>query len=127
MKIMKVSTISLMLFASFAVSQQQPRQVNQPMTKEAETVVVTGTFEPIPLSEDNRSVLSFDPEAQSILYNSLVDYLHLDPSVDLRQRETDGVQADLSIRGASFGQSLVLLNGLRINDAQTGHHNMVTS
>jgi len=69
-------------------------------------------------------VLSLDSEEQPLLYNSFVDYLHLDPSVDLKQRGTDGVQADLSIRGASFGQSLVLLNGLRINDAQTGHHNM---
>jgi iron complex outermembrane receptor protein len=44
--------------------------------------------------------------------------------VDLEERGPDGVQADLSIRGASFEQSLVLLNGLRINDAQSGHHDM---
>src|ERR1017187_9317098 len=43
---------------------------------------------------------------------------------DLRQRAADGVQADLSIRGSSFGQTLVLLNGQRMNDAQSGHHDM---
>ena len=69
-------------------------------------------------------MLSLNTEDQPLLYNSFVDYLQLDPSIDLRQRGADGVQADLSIRGASFGQFLVLLNGLRINDAQTGHHNM---
>ena len=31
---------------------------------------------------------------------------------------------DLAIRGSSFGQTLVLLNGLRMNDVQTGHHNL---
>jgi iron complex outermembrane receptor protein len=34
------------------------------------------------------------------------------------------VQVDLSIRGASFGKTLVLLNGMRLNDPQSGHHNM---
>ncbi|MGH9517251.1 MAG: TonB-dependent receptor plug domain-containing protein [Terriglobales bacterium] len=87
-------------------------------------VVVTGTFEPVPLAESNRIVVSFDAESQPRLYHSLVDFLELDPSIDLKQREVDGIQADLSIRGASFEQSLVLLNGLRINDAQTGHHDL---
>ena len=59
-----------------------------------------------------------------MLYNHWVDYLQLDPSVDLQERAPDGVQADLTIRGSTFGQTLVLLNGLRMNDAQSGHHNM---
>jgi hypothetical protein len=33
---------------------------------------------------------------------------------DLRERSADGVQADLSIRGSTFAQTLVLLNGLRM-------------
>jgi vitamin B12 transporter len=35
-----------------------------------------------------------------------------------------GVQADVSMRGGSFEQVMVLLNGVRINDPQTGHHNL---
>jgi outer membrane cobalamin receptor len=102
---------------------QQPSG-NRNINTDSEMVIVTGTFEPIPLSESNRTVFSLDIEEERLLYNSFVDYLHLDPSVDLEQRGPNGVQADLSIRGASFEQSLVLLNGLRINDAQTGHHNL---
>jgi iron complex outermembrane receptor protein len=34
------------------------------------------------------------------------------------------VQGDVSIRGGSFGETLVLLNGQRLNDVQSGHHNM---
>ena len=37
--------------------------------------------------------------------------------------DQSGVQADFAIRGASFGQALVLVNGARLNDAQSGHHN----
>jgi outer membrane receptor protein involved in Fe transport len=90
----------------------------------SETVIVTGSFEPVPLAESNRSVVGFDLEAQPLLYKSFADYLSQDPSIDLRQGGVDGIQTDFSIRGSSFGQSLVLLNGLRINDAQTGHHNL---
>lgn len=114
----------LLLVSNVVFAQQQSASHSQKINTDPETVVVTGTFEPIPLSEANRSVVALDIREQPLLYTSFVDYLHLDPSVDLKQREADGVQADLSIRGASFGQSLVLLNGLRINDAQTGHHNM---
>ena len=115
-------TVFLFLAPSLALAQQP--SANPTTLADPETVVVTGTFEPIPLSESNRTVVSFDTEEKALLYNSWVDYLHLDPSVDLKQRGADGVQADLSIRGASFGQSLVLLNGLRVNDPQSGHHNM---
>lgn len=88
------------------------------------TIIVTGTFEPIPLSESNRSVVSLEVQTTPLLYNSLPDYLRLDPSVDVEQRGSNGVQADFAIRGSGFEQSLVLLNGLRINDAQSGHHDM---
>ncbi len=46
------------------------------------------------------------------------------PGLDARQRGVDGVQTDLSIRGGSFDQVLVLLNGINITDPQTGHHNL---
>jgi outer membrane cobalamin receptor len=97
---------------------------NRPAATTTEIVVVTGTFEPIPLSQTNRSVVVLDTNEQPLLFNSLVDYLKNDPSLDLQQRGLNGVQVDLSIRGSTFEQSLVLLNGLRINDAQTGHHDM---
>ena len=44
--------------------------------------------------------------------------------VDIRQRGAEGVQADISIRGGTFDQTLILLNGVNITDPQTGHHNL---
>src|SRR5690606_8851329 len=44
--------------------------------------------------------------------------------VDVRQRGPFGTQADISIDGGTFEQALILLNGIKISDPQTGHHTM---
>lgn len=45
-------------------------------------------------------------------------------SVDVQRRGAPGAQGDISIRGSSFQQNLVLLDGIRMNDPQTAHHNL---
>lgn len=44
--------------------------------------------------------------------------------VDIRQRGAGGTQSDISLRGGSFDQVLILLNGVNITDPQTGHHHL---
>jgi iron complex outermembrane receptor protein len=87
-------------------------------------VVVTGTADPIPLEEADRSVTVLPLEGQRLLAGALVDFLRLDPALDVRARAPGGLQTDISVRGGSFGQTLVLVDGQRVNDAQTGHHSM---
>ncbi|HZP01358.1 MAG TPA: TonB-dependent receptor [Terriglobia bacterium] len=99
-------------------------QAQQQAQSQHETIVVTGVFEPVPLEEADRPVDVIDARKLSLVSNSIVDFLRLDPSVDLMERGPNGTQADVSIRGGTFEQTLVLLNGFRMNDAQTGHHNM---
>ena len=99
-------------------------QDNEKQPTRHESVIVTGSYEPIPLEDRDRSVSAFDVSELELVTNTLADLLRLDPSLDLRSRAPDGVQSDLSIRGGTFGQTLVLLDGVRINDAQSGHHNM---
>jgi len=53
--------------------------------------------------------------------DQLLDYV---TGLDIRQRGTNGTQADISVRGGSFDQVLVLLNGINITDPQTGHFNL---
>ncbi|MCW5964522.1 MAG: TonB-dependent receptor [Bryobacterales bacterium] len=89
-----------------------------------ETVVVTGFFEAIPLEESERAITVLDITEAPLLFNTTADYLKLDPSLDLRQRGQNGIQGDLSIRGGTFGQTLILLDGIRMNDAQSGHHSL---
>jgi len=60
---------------------------------------------------------------QSLVFNTLSDVLKLDPRsifASVRQRRP-GRSLDPRV---SFGQTLILLNGQRLNDAQSGHHNM---
>lgn len=47
--------------------------------------------------------------------------LRLNPSIDLRERGSKGVQADISLRGGTYDQTMVLLNGIDFTDARTGH------
>ena len=86
--------------------------------------MVTASFEPLPLREADRSVMLLDTASEPLLFHSVEDYLPLDTSVELNQRGPDGIQADISIRGTTFEQSVVLLNGLRISDPETAHLNM---
>ena len=70
-----------------------------------DSIVVTGTWEPLELDELDRSVTVLPIRSEELLLNSWMDALRLDPSIDLRERAPNGVQTDISIRGANFGQT----------------------
>ena len=89
-----------------------------------QSVTVTATVPPIPLSESDRAVETIETREQSLFVPSAADFLRLDTSVNVQARAPIGVQADLSIRGTTFEQSLVLIDGLRVNDPETGHLNL---
>jgi vitamin B12 transporter len=44
--------------------------------------------------------------------------------VDIRERGPLGMQADISMRGGSFDQVMILLNGINVTDPQTGHYGL---
>ena len=114
---MLTRTLCLCLLATAAASFAQTATTPQSIT-------VTTTVEPLPLDAADRSVTVLDPHSQPLLLNNPIDLLRQDASLNLQARGGNGVQTDLSIRGATFEQSLILLNGLRINDPETGHLNL---
>lgn len=61
-------------------------------------------------------------EIEAAPVQSIQELLEYALSVDVRQRGVHGIQADISVRGGSFDQTLILLNGINISDPQTGHH-----
>jgi outer membrane cobalamin receptor len=110
---------------------QQPASTAQPGPVSPSTkiivldsVQVTTTVEPLPFAESNRSVEELLPREMPIATDSVVDLLRTDPSLNVQARGAEGVQADLAIRGTTFEQSLVLVNGFRVNDPETGHLNL---
>jgi len=77
------------------------------------------------LGNTSRSVERVEKaELQKIPARSLAEVLSFQPGVDVRQRGTSGVQSDISIRGGGFEQTLIMINGLKLTDPQTGHHLM---
>lgn len=114
----------LLLFALLSsgvvLSQQPPPQI----PPASSTIVVLGNFDPVMEGQSSRSVVVMDPQEHPLAFQDVEDYLRRDSTVDIEQRGAAGVQSDISIRGGSFEQTLVLVNGLRINDAETSHFNL---
>ena len=53
---------------------------------------------------------------------SIQDLLVNSAGVDIVRRGANGVQADISLRGGSFDQNAILLNGINLSNAHTGHY-----
>ena len=90
----------------------------------SETMVVLGSATPVPLAESQRPVVVLTVKPMALAAVSPQDLLRQDSSVFLEQRGEGGGQADIVLDGGSFEQTLVLLDGFRINDAQSAHHNL---
>jgi len=87
-------------------------------------MVVLGSAVAVPLAESSASVVVLPVEDKTLTMASPQELLRQDSSVFLEERGAGGGQADLVLRGGSFEQALVLLNGFRINDSQTAHHDL---
>ncbi|MBK9181902.1 MAG: TonB-dependent receptor [Ignavibacteria bacterium] len=89
------------------------------------TVVVTASRVPLELSNVARTVdVMHAHDLQRLPVRSIQDALVFVPGVDLRTRGPYGAQSDVSIRGGSYEQTTMLLNGMRLTDPQTGHHQL---
>jgi len=92
---------------------------------ELQNLVIRENRMQTPFSESARSIFVVTREQlQQMPVQSLNEALSYVPGVDMRQRGPAGVQADVSIRGGTFEQTLVLINGIKMSDPQTGHHLM---
>lgn len=87
------------------------------------TLDVIATADSAQGSSDATVVIS-RAQLQNLVVSSVGELLEQLPSLDLRTRGGGDVQGDLTMRGGTFDQMIVLLNGINLNDAQTGHHNL---
>jgi outer membrane cobalamin receptor len=99
-----------------AATAQQPGPRDQ--------VVVTANLDPVPFENLSRTVTVLTREEISRMpVRSIAEVLDYASSVEVRSRVPFGLQADMSVRGSSYSQVLVLVDGIRMNDSQTAHHN----
>ncbi len=90
-----------------------------------EPIVVVPTKSSLAQSEVLRKVIVIDAEQiAGCTGQSLADLFQHVLGVDIRRRGALGVQSDINMRAAGFEQVVVAINGIRLNDPQTGHHNM---
>ena len=90
-----------------------------------EEVSVTGSRAPLTKSQAARMVTVLDrADIAQAPVQSINDLLKYAIGVDVRQRGPIGAQTDISIRGGTSEQIILLLNGINICDPQTGHNAM---
>ncbi len=126
----RVVKISVLSFAYFVVVPVAPRAQESDTTGvqmqfDLEEVQVSGREAPELYSRMVRVIHVIDSasiaQAPAASVQDLLEYL---AAADIRTRGAEGVQADVGIRGGTFDQTLVLLNGINISDPQSGHHNL---
>lgn len=88
-------------------------------------VVVSSPRLDIPFSEDSKSITVITAEQiANTPATSLVDVLRLQAGVDVLRQGMEGANADIYLRGGTFSQVLLLIDGIRVDDPQTGHHTL---
>jgi iron complex outermembrane receptor protein len=94
-------------------------------SQKLDEVVIQENRIQLPFSKQSRNISLVDrQQIETTPARSLPEVLSFVPGVDVRQRGVTGVQADIGIRGGSFEQTLMLVNGIKLSDPQTGHHMM---
>ena len=114
---MKEKLIVILIFFSLTISSQTTQQLDE--------VVVSDSKITIPFSKNFRSVQVVDSKTiQETAVRNVTELLQLVTGLDIRRRGVSGTQADLYIRGGGFDQTLLLIDGMKMDDIQTGHHTL---
>ena len=94
-------------------------------TTNLEEVTIYGDRIENPINKEGKSIQIITKEQlKNIPAQSINEVLVQFTGIDIRQRGANGVQADIGLRGSTFDQVLVLINGVKMNDPQTGHHTL---
>ena len=88
-------------------------------------VIISSSKINLPFSKNFRTIkIISSNEIQQIPANNVSDLLQQVTGIDVRRRGAGGVQGDLYIRGGGFDQTLLLVDGMKMDDVQTGHHTL---
>lgn len=113
--------LSVLLFG-FIVGNAQETELKTDSLKE---VVVTSSRIDLPFKENSRTIQIITAEdIKKLGITNVADALQQLAGIDVRRQGVNGMQADLYIRGGGFDQTLLLIDGIKVDDPQTGHHTM---
>jgi vitamin B12 transporter len=90
-----------------------------------EPLIVTASKIPTTLLQTSRNILVIEKEEiKRSPAGGVEDLLRYFLGVEINQRGPEGIQADVSVAGGTFEQNLILIDGIKVNDPQTAHHNL---
>jgi len=113
----KVFPLLILLLSNLSISQDQTTNLDE--------VVVLSSKLDLPFSKNFRTVNIISSEdIKNSPVTNVSDLLQEITGVDVRRRGVGGVQGDLYIRGGGFDQTLLLVDGMKMDDVQTGHHTL---
>ncbi|MEL6770648.1 MAG: TonB-dependent receptor [Bacteroidota bacterium] len=101
-----------------------PSVVAQPLPQAAlpDSVVVTATRGPISAQQTGRVVqVVTAAEIAALPVRSVDELVRFVGGAETQTRGGFGAQSDFTLRGATFGGTLLLIDGVRFNDPMTGH------
>ena len=117
----KITLVIAVLFFAF----QTKAQDNSVKRDTLNEVIITSTRIDLPFKENSRTInVISSSQIKNSAATNVADLLQQVAGVDIRRRGTAGSQADLYIRGGGFDQTLLLIDGIKMDDAQTGHHTL---
>lgn len=120
----RIYCLGLLILCSLPGTAQNNQHKEQDTTKLGE-VVITSTRINLPFPENSRTISIISSESiKNSAASTLTDVLQQVAGIDVKRQGTGGTQADLYIRGGSFDQTLILIDGIKMDDAQTGHHTL---
>ncbi len=97
---------------------------NMSMAKGLPTITVVSQRFPTKVEMVGRNVeVITQDEIKKLPVRSVNELLSYLSDVDVRTRGIAGTQTDFSIGGSNFNDVLILVDGVPINDIQSGHHN----
>ncbi len=123
----KIGMLSIMYFTFIGYTQTFAQTDTSSVNKKVnlQEIEVSARRTPVLYSEMGRVVTVISKkEIEALPVQSVDQLLEYVAQVDVRQRGPLGVQADISVRGGSFDQVMILLNGINVTDPQTGHHSL---
>lgn len=91
---------------------------------EFDPITVTASLIPLNSSKTGRNILIIKgEEINKLPVNSIDELIRYLPGIEVQSRGPMGTQSNITIRGGTFQQVLIILDGVRLNDPLTGHFN----
>jgi iron complex outermembrane receptor protein len=85
-------------------------------------VTVSASLQPIKASQTGRNLIVIKGEKLADLpVHSIDELLRYIPGLEVQARGPFGAQSNIILRGGTFQQVLVVVDGVRVNDPNTGH------